>query len=310
VKSLILTFVFTSFLVTQFFADTVEFCSESIKLFRELTYIKKENNEATRWKKNIKIYIHQFEKNTSEAENETVFKVDFESLKSELVSAIEDLKNYINPLQINLVDKIEDANMEIYVGSANQCKLLDASTRFLLNKNWAVQHCELSNDGREIVKAFVFVDLYRTPNLRIKKRLLRKKLAQSLGFFYETHEVKESIFYSGFSEQTNYSEIDQTIIRCLYDTSVYDSSNDKTAIPEEIKTPAFSVCLNPFQDELSILCSNDLMNQDLSIFNTMGQMVYSAQVESRNLSIPTNNFEKGFYFVRIGNTKPISVLRN
>lgn len=291
--------------------DTLRYCEETRRLFNDLTYHQNETGELTKWKRDIKIFVHQYEKNGTENDNETVFKLDYEALKMELSTALVDLNNYIDPIQISIVDKKEESNMEIYIGSMSGCKLLDASSRFVLTKNWAIQHCEVSSDGSEITKAFVFLDLYRTPNLRIKKRLLRKKLAQSLGLFYDTDEVKESIFFSGFSDQINYSEIDKDIIQLLYNFSnkehLKDQTNDDIALPN---FTALSVKTNPFQEELKLECSKILLNQDLKIFNQLGQLVYIQKIESPELTVSTSEFNSGIYFVQVNNEKSIRVIKN
>ena len=49
-----------------------------------------------------------------------------------------------------------------------------------------------------------------------KKHLLREELTQSLGFFNDSWLYPESIFYQGWTDVTEYSEMDKEIIKMLY----------------------------------------------------------------------------------------------
>jgi hypothetical protein len=213
--------VFVFFLVScQLFGnrDSLKSSQETNKYLEKIAIYNQSKTDFIKWKKDVKIFIHPINQQSTE-KTDALFYSDFIELKNELSFIVQELNELINPISISFVSVKEESNLEILIGSENDSRKLDASTRFLIHKNWAVQHCSVTGDGSEILNSFIFLDLYRTPNLRIKKRLLRKKIVQSLGLFKELDENKESIFYGGFSEQIQFSTSDLDIIRLLYNSN-------------------------------------------------------------------------------------------
>jgi hypothetical protein len=210
------------------------------------------------------------------------------------------------------VNTLEEANFEIYVGSVEGCRLLDASTRNSLTKNWAIQHCQLSTDNKDITHGFVFLDFYRTPNIRVKKRLLRKKVTQSLGLFNESDEIKESIFFDGFSEQSNYLEIDKELIQILYNHPEVISQLPCKSTPTDWATnqsQSAQIKTNPIQDEVIFLVSDELLNETVRIYNSQGQVVHFQKIESNEIHIPFTDFGNGMYYIQIKNREPTRFLK-
>ena len=196
--------------------DSLAFSEETMDYFKEIALRKRKNTVISTWKKDITVFIHPGNKEPVFLKTDPALQNEYKELEKELDQVLNELNNLISTIQLTRVNTLEEANFEIYVGSVEGCRLLDASTRNSLTKNWAIQHCQLSTDNKDITHGFVFLDFYRTPNIRVKKRLLRKKVTQSLGLFNESDEIKESIFFDGFSEQSNYLEIDKELIQILY----------------------------------------------------------------------------------------------
>jgi hypothetical protein len=55
---------------------------------------------------------------------------------------------------------------------------------------------------------------------------IRQMITRSLGFVNNSAQYPESIFYSGFSETTEFSEIDKTLIKMLYNPHVRHSQTE------------------------------------------------------------------------------------
>jgi hypothetical protein len=211
---IVFVFFFLAYQVTAH-RDSLKSLYATNTYLEKIAILNQTKTDFIKWKRDIKIFIHPT--NHQNIENtEATFSADFSELKKELAIIIDELNQIIEPISFSFVNKIEESNLEILIGSSNDSRKLDPSTRFLIQKNWAIQHCLVSGDGTEIVKSFIFLDLYRIPNLRIKKRLLRKKIVQSIGMFNETDDFKESIFYEGLSEHVNFSSMDLELIRLFY----------------------------------------------------------------------------------------------
>jgi hypothetical protein len=305
------TLFFILFLSTNFLAtatsDSIEFCKETLNYFKKLVQINNENSGYIKWNSEIRVYFHELNRNNLTATN-TVFESDYVELKNEFTQIINELNTWIEPINISFVNQAEETNFEVFVGSVNDCKLLDPSMRFTLAKNWGIQHSQLSFDGKDIVKSSVFIDLYRAPNLRIKKRLLRKKIAQALGFFHEIEDTKESVFYTGFSEQTNFTNLDKELIQLLYNKDLFENIELKTGI---IDTPMnqVSVKVNLFADNATLTISQDLLNRDVILINSQGQQIQHFVVDSIETIISTSELQTGVYFLRLDTLPAVKIVK-
>lgn len=288
-------------------SDSIEFCQETLNYFKQLVQINSEQSAYVKWNKEIRIYFHELNQNNLTASN-TVFETDYSELKTEFGKIIGELNDWITPIDLTLVDRPENANFEVFVGSVNECKVLDPSMRFTLAKNWGVQHSQLSFDGNEIVKSFVFIDLYRAPNLRVKKILLRKKIAQALGFFHEIEDTKESIFQSGFSEHTDYTKLDKELIQLLYQENLFETLENKSE-KIVIAKNQLSVKTNLFADNATLSVSPDLINREGFLYNFQGQLFKSFWIEATETVISTADFQSGVYFFRIDNLPAVKITK-
>jgi len=299
-------FISVKFL-TSAASDSIEYCQETLNYFKQLVKINGDNTGYVKWNNEIRIYLHELNRNNLTASN-TVFESDYNELKSEFETIVRELNDCIETVEIKVVEQPYLANFEIFIGSVNDCKLIDPSMRFTLAKNWGVQHSQLSSDGREIVKSSVFIDLYRAPNLRIKKRLLHKKIGQALGFFHEIDETKESIFYSGFSEYKSFTKLDKDLIQLLYNQNVFQKLEHKT---EVIDTPKnqISVKVNLFLENAILIISEDLVGREAIVCNSQGQRIHHFQIETKETVISTSEFQSGIYFIRIDNLPAVKIIK-
>lgn len=299
-------FLFVFFLAKAT-SDSIEYCQETINYFKTLVQTTNDNNGYIKWNKEIRIYFHELNRNNLTAKN-TIFENDYNELKNEFSTIISELNDWIEPIQIKVVSHREAANFEVFIGSVNDCKLHDPSMRFTLAKNWGIQHSQLSFDGNEIVKSAVFIDLYRTPNLRVKKKLLRKKIAQALGFFHETEDTKESVFYSGFSEETNFSALDKELIQLLYNKNIFKIEDNKME-QNEIPKNQLLIKVNLFAENATLIVSPDLIGRNVIVYNSQGQTIANFPMESTETIISTSEFQSGIYFVRIENLPAVKLVK-
>lgn len=293
--------------------DTLFFSEESISYFKKIALRKSQHTEISTWKKDIKVFIHPGNKEPIFLKTDPALQHEYKELEKELDLVLNELNDLISTIQLTRVTKLEEANLEVYMGSVDGCKLMDASTRSALAKNWAIQHCQLSTDNKEIVHGFVFLDFYRTPNIRVKKRLLRKKITQSLGLFNDADEIKESIFFYGYSEQMNFLPIDKELINILYNhPDVYTQFPCKSNLIDWMSNPetVIEVKTNPIQDELIVHVSEHYLNETIKLYNQQGQVVYFQQIETPDIIIPSTELSSGFYFLQVKNQKSIKVLKN
>ena len=292
--------------------DSSTFSEETMDYFRKIVLRKTKNPVVSTWKKDIQVFIHPGNTESAFLRMDQNTQQEYNQLEMEFDIIIQELNTWISGVKLKRVKNIKEANFEIYIGSVGGCKLLDASTRNSLSKNWAIQHCQLSTDNKDILHGFVFLDFYRTPNIRVKKRLLRKKVTQALGLFNESDEIKESIFFDGYSEQVNYLEIDKELIQILYNyPEVISQLQCKSNLIDWMSNPetVIEVKTNPIQDELIVHVSEHYLNETIKLYNQQGQVVYFQQIETPNIIIPSTELSSGFYFLQVKNQKSIKVLK-
>ncbi|MFM7661768.1 MAG: T9SS type A sorting domain-containing protein [Bacteroidota bacterium] len=289
------------------YSDSNEYCLETLNFFKKLIQINSENSGYIKWNKDIKVYFHDLARSDRMANN-TVYETEYNELKNELGIIINQLNDWIEPIKIMAVDQPESANFEVFIGSVSECKLLDPTIRFTMAKNWGIYHNQLSDNGNQIIKSSVFIDLYRTPNLRVKKKLLYKKIAQALGFFHENDDIKESVFYSGFSEHTNYTNTDKELIQLLYNSTIFEREQINM---EKITAPLdeISAKLNLFTNNVTLSISQNLMGKNVIFYNMQGQQIIQINLESTETIINISDFQSGVYFLRIDNLPAVKIIK-
>jgi hypothetical protein len=71
--------------------------------------------------------------------------------------------------------------------------------------------------GDEILtRGTMYVDIEKITKVDAKKHILREELTQSLGLPNDSYDYPESIFYQGWTETTEYTELDKELIQMLY----------------------------------------------------------------------------------------------
>jgi hypothetical protein len=82
---------------------------------------------------------------------------------------------------------------------------------------------------REIYKARILIATNHV-NQRERSHLIREELTQCLGLMRDSDRYPESIFYSGWTDVTEYAPIDRALIRMLYSDSVQPGMDEEQVL--------------------------------------------------------------------------------
>ena len=182
-------------------AITKEFSTEAKEYFKKVAYGNEFNGGSSslkKWDQDINIYV-------------VGNKRDY--LMSELNDIVIELNGLISTININIVDNESDANFFIIFGSQQDYNNYDEESIGYTEHN---QGLFIAYGGENLTKATMYVDIERTSTNDGQKHLLREELTQSLGLCNDSYDYPESIFYQGWTETTEYTEIDKELIQMLY----------------------------------------------------------------------------------------------
>jgi hypothetical protein len=181
--------------------------------FNEIVSKNEFNNKTSinKWNKDVKIFICD---NTKDNMYSKGTDNDVMELKTELQKIVKELNDHINEITIEIVEVQDSANFLIYLGSENWYNSCAPKSVNYTKNNLGLFLISKSNNI--ITKGTMYVDIYRTETINEKKHLLREELTQSLGFFNDSWLYPESIFYQGWTDVTEYSDMDKEIIKMLY----------------------------------------------------------------------------------------------
>lgn len=181
--------------------------------FNEIAYKNEFTNDVLlkKWSSNINIFVCDFKQD--EFFSDSIIN-DMDSLKNELSKIIFDLNTLIDPIEIKIVDSVSQANFFIYLGSSEWYNNNVPQSKPYTNSNYGLGWVSL--DGKTIIRSDVYVDMYKSITLNEKKHLLREEVTQSLGLFNDSWSYSNSIFYQGWTDVTEFSDLDKKIISKLY----------------------------------------------------------------------------------------------
>lgn len=154
--------------------------------------------EISKWRKDVKIFILGDKQ---------------PYLMEELRRVVDELNDIIDPINITIVNSRGEANLVGYFGSHVGYGELEPYAKKYLSNNWGLF---VVNGSSEITSGTFFVDTKRCDDVVTQKHIVREELTQALGLFNDSYEYKNSIFYQGWSDVTEYSKIDIEIIKMLY----------------------------------------------------------------------------------------------
>jgi hypothetical protein len=178
---------------TRYDQETNEYFDE-IVMYSEFS--KTRRSSPIRWSTDMRIYV----------DGE---KPDY--LISELNKIVMELNDLIDPIQIRVITRKQDANYIIFLGSNTEfAERYSSIDKDKLERNWG--YFEVYPN-----RGVMYVDLERASfDFDSQKHLLREELTQSLGLLNDSWKYPKSIFYQGWTTTTVYSEMDKRIIDMLY----------------------------------------------------------------------------------------------
>ena len=181
--------------------DYLKYDRESVDYFKEIAlrgeFTSQINDKPRRWTTDINIYLHGM-------------KTDYMIL--ELDKIVKELNDIIVPVELKVVYEKTEANFFIFLGSMYDFQKFYPSAELKdLEGNWGYFQIYPYGGGE------MYVDMHRTHgDKEAQKHLLREELTQSLWLCNDSWKYPESIFYQGWRNTTEYSELDKKIISMLY----------------------------------------------------------------------------------------------
>lgn len=198
-----MNYVFTTFLLVlligcSFQSETNNFTQEEIEYFTEIALGVEFGDEIPvikKWTDNIRIKI---------------IGKPIEADMQIINSIISDLNYLIGEIKIKLVDKKE--NLTITFSPENQFKAIDQNyvpTNY--GFFWALWH----DDNYVIYESHILISSAGLTQ-QARSHLIREELTQSLGLMNDSNKYHNSIFYQGWTDVTEFSKIDKSVIKLLY----------------------------------------------------------------------------------------------
>ena len=155
-------------------------------------------SEPMKWNQDIKIFVKGKQ-------------VDY--LLVELQKIVSELNSIINPISLRIVNSESNANMIVFFGSEKDFNNFDKNSKKYTKNNFGAF---IYYGNEYITRVNLYVDIYRADTKNSQKHLLREELTQSLGLFNDTYDYPNSIFYQGWTETTQFADIDIKLIKMLY----------------------------------------------------------------------------------------------
>lgn len=149
-----------------------------------------------KWSSNMKVFLS--DTTSQELQNE------FEKIRSE-INALSSL------IQVERVATIEESNFEIYLTGRQRYVNDKPETAELAVDNWGLFWIYWQN-GSQIYRGHMYVDIERTTELICQKHLLREELTQALGLMRDSYDYDNSMFYQNWTCGTEYASIDEKVI--------------------------------------------------------------------------------------------------
>ena len=178
-----------------------EFSPEAKEYFNKVAYGSEFDNGNTslkKWNQDVKIYV-------------VGDKRDY--LMSELRSIVGELNGLMSTINVTIVSNKSDANLVVLFGSAQDYNEFDSGSIGYTDHN---QGLFIAYGSEELTYATMYVDVERTSTREGQMHLLREELTQSLGLCNDSYDYPESIFYQGWTETTEYTELDKGLIQMMY----------------------------------------------------------------------------------------------
>jgi hypothetical protein len=190
-----------SFLIILFyFCFNFVFSQDSIiEYYNEVAgkpeYGNKNSNGFRKWTQDVNIFF------------------DFEnsdSIKIYSKEILKDLNDLINPINLEIVNNKNEANILLYFGD-----FIDYKIKYnIKNDGSFLGYASTRGVNNVILNSYIFINK-KLSGTELKS-VLREEITQSLGFCNDSWKYPKSIFYQGKNLNTQFSEIDKKIIQLHY----------------------------------------------------------------------------------------------
>lgn len=135
-------------------------------------------------------------------------------LSEELTKILKELNDLIDPIELSITNNRAEANVIVLFGSKSDFIELDSRVEPYVKYNEGLFMIEYING--EIDYGEMYVNTKGKLTTKEKKHILREELTQLLGLCNDSYMYKNSIFYQGWSDGTEYAQIDKELIKLLY----------------------------------------------------------------------------------------------
>ncbi|MBU0530017.1 DUF2927 domain-containing protein [bacterium] len=200
-KTIFIAFMFL-LIGCSFQSDATDFTQEEIDYFIEIALGAEFGNETPvikKWTNDIRIKING---DPTEADRQTINNI------------VNDLNELITVIKIKLVEKNE--NLVIAFSPESEFSSIDPNyvpTNY--GFFWALWH----DDNFVIYDTSILISSAKITQ-KERSHLIREELTQSLGLMNDSNKYKNSVFYQEWTDVTDFSEIDKSIIKLLYQKKV------------------------------------------------------------------------------------------
>ena len=181
--------------------ETKEFSPEAKEYFKKIAYgneFDANDNSLSKWNQDINIYVVGEKR---------------QHLMDELESIVSELNGLINTIDINIVSNESDANFIVLFGSAQDYNDYDSESIGYTDHNRGLF---IVYGGENLTRGTMYVDIEEITRDDAQKHILREELTQALGLSNDSYDYPESIFYQGWTETTEYTELDKELIQMMY----------------------------------------------------------------------------------------------
>lgn len=135
-------------------------------------------------------------------------------LSEELTKILKELNDLIDPIELSITNNRSESNVIVLFGSKSDFIELDSRVEPYVKYNEGLFMIEYING--EIDYGEMYVNTKGKLTAKEKKHILREELTQLLGLCNDSYMYKNSIFYQGWSDGTEYAQIDKELIKLLY----------------------------------------------------------------------------------------------
>ena len=159
--------------------------------------------------------------------NDIRIKINGEPTEADM-QTINDIVNDLNELLYGIKVKIVEKNENVNIAFSPESDFTSIDPNYIPTNYgffWALWH----DDNYVIYNANIMVSSADITQAE-RSHLIREELTQSLGLMNDSNIYEDSIFYQEWTDVTNYSAIDKTIIELLYLKKITAGMNKEQVI--------------------------------------------------------------------------------